>query len=116
MSEGSRFNPAAIEMLRRVGGERLAKKMAEMFRRSAPAKMAAARSAAERLDAAALALAAHSLKSSSGQIGASRLQEICADLETQVASEASRDWIERMLDVADSEVKEASEWLAQQGL
>lgn len=111
MTEQPRFRPAAIEMLRRVGGDGLASKMAEMFREGAPRKIAAARAALSDLDEAAFARAAHSLKSSAGQIGAARLEEICADIETNVPTDKARDSIVRMLDVAEAEIDAAAAWL-----
>ena len=112
MTEGARFDAQAIEMLRRVGGDDLVKKLAQMFCETAPLRISKARAALGRLDAADFSLAAHSLKSSAAQMGAARLQRLSARLEAEIPTEASRDSIVHMLDLADAEILAAAEWMA----
>lgn len=105
------FDAAALGLLRRVGGDKLASKMAALFSEGAPRKIAAARAALLELDSAAFALAAHSLKSSAGQMGALKLEALCAELETTAPSEQTTESILRMLDLAEAEVNAAVSWL-----
>lgn len=101
----------AVEMLRRVGGDRLLGKMAQMFKSNAPARLEAARTAVRSLQAQEFSRAMHSLKSSAGQIGARRLQALCAELEATPLSEETRESILLTLDQAVRELNDAVEWL-----
>jgi CheY-like chemotaxis protein len=52
------------------------------FLAETPERMAAMQAAVSRRDAAALAETAHALKGSSGNLGATRMQELCGELQT----------------------------------
>jgi len=106
-----RFDPGALEMLRRVGRQHLVEKMAEMFAANAPRKLAAARAALSPIDENDFARAMHSLKSSAGQLGARRLQEICSKLEATAPSDGASNSTLRMLDEAEIEMREAIDWI-----
>jgi HPt (histidine-containing phosphotransfer) domain-containing protein len=67
----------AIHRLHAFGGARLVNGMIDLFVRNAPGKAAEAREALECGDSAALRAALHSLKSSSGQLGASTVHRAC---------------------------------------
>lgn len=82
-----------------------------MFASNAPRKLAAARAALSPVDAEEFAGAMHSLKSSAGQLGARRLQELCSKLESTALSEVVRDPILLMLDEAEIEMREAIDWI-----
>lgn len=81
MSDDSRFDPAAIALLHRVGGENFVGKMTALFAAGAPGRLDAMSAAIDASDHSAGAAAAHSLKSSAGQIGAARLQQLSTHLE-----------------------------------
>jgi HPt (histidine-containing phosphotransfer) domain-containing protein len=66
MNEPSTFNPAAIERLCRLGGEKFAVEMIDLFFSYGAKKVAEARQAREAGNLTALADAAHPLKSSAG--------------------------------------------------
>jgi PAS domain S-box-containing protein len=55
--------------------------LVKTFRQDVPSRLDALRAAVSGADAHELALAAHALKSSSGSVGAKRMQSICATLE-----------------------------------
>ncbi|PYQ28651.1 MAG: hypothetical protein DMF56_15575 [Acidobacteria bacterium] len=55
--------------------------LVKAFRQDVPSRLDALRAAVSSVDAHELALAAHALKSSSGSVGAKRMQSICAALE-----------------------------------
>ena len=73
---------ASIAGLQRAGAPDVVDKMIRLYLSSAPDNLKQLREALERGDAAALQMAAHSLKSSSAFVGASRLSGLCKDLES----------------------------------
>ena len=66
------------DRIRRVGGDALWHRMVEMFLANAPARMAGLDDTA---DLKAVEQAAHSLKSSAGNLGATRLQYMAERIE-----------------------------------
>lgn len=85
---GSALDPTALERLRRLGGEPLAQRMAALFVDLGRERVASARAGIEAGDAEAVERAAHSLKSSAGNVGAATLQE--AATRAEEAAEAAR--------------------------
>ncbi len=71
-----------MRLLYRAGGEKLISKMGALFSVNAPVRINEAEQALDSGDMAAAARPAHSLKSSAGQLGASRLQQLCDHLES----------------------------------
>jgi two-component system cell cycle response regulator DivK len=71
----------ALEHLTRAGGAGLVGDMIAIYLTDTPAKVSAARAALAAGDAAALAGAAHAMKSSSAQLGAVALADACAATE-----------------------------------
>jgi HPt (histidine-containing phosphotransfer) domain-containing protein len=71
----------AIERLQRLGGAELVRGMLELFLAQAPERIRALEAAAAAGDASQVEKAAHSLKSSAGNLGALRLQNAAALLE-----------------------------------
>ena len=67
---------SALERLERFGGGTLLRQMIALFLTAAPERIEATRGAAVRGDGAAAELALHSLKSSSAQLGAMRMQRL----------------------------------------
>lgn len=72
------LDPGGGDRIRRVGGESLWHRMVEMFLANAPARMAGLDDGS---DLKTMEQAAHSLKSSAGNLGASRLQYIAERIE-----------------------------------
>ncbi len=112
MSENVRFDEAAIALLNRVGGETLIAKMTALFVENAPARLSAVAEAVASDDHVRGAAAAHSLKSSAGQMGAIHLQHICENLEAallegDIASARS------LLPQFRNELAAALDWLTQ---
>lgn len=77
MTDAPLIDGAAIDRLRRFGGDALLKGMIELFVASAPGRAGDAREALDCGDAAALRGALHGLKSSAGQLGARSVYEAC---------------------------------------
>jgi len=71
------IDSAAIDRLRKFGGDKLLGGMIELFVQNAPRQSAEAREALDCGDAAALRAALHGLKSSAGQLGASSVYDAC---------------------------------------
>jgi HPt (histidine-containing phosphotransfer) domain-containing protein len=76
----------AIRSLERQGAADMLNKVVELYFHRTPLLLRELRQAASRDDAAALRLAAHSLKSSSANLGASHLAELCRQLEASAKS------------------------------
>ena len=103
----SALDVAAIAKLRQLGGEKFAGDMIALFFEYAPQRLAAALAAAQAGDLAALQKAVHPLKSSAGQIGARRVQDLAAQIE-KLATEKQTERIGlllRQLEEAISQVK-----------
>lgn len=81
------LDPEALERLRRLGGNDLVRRMGELFLAVGEDRRAAARAGLESGDLESLERAAHSLKSSAGNMGAATLMERAGDLE-RAAEEA----------------------------
>jgi two-component system sensor histidine kinase/response regulator len=114
MSEHGRFDPTALEMLRRVGKDVLVARMVGMFVANAPARLAAMRAAVDSSDSDGVVRAAHSLKSSAGQLGAIRLQGMLAAIEADARSAPDFHRLRATIADADGEVARAIDWLTAQ--
>ena len=79
-------NPA-LALLRRVGGEALVAEMIELFLFDAPARLGKLRAALEEQDPGGVAAAAHSFRSSCGNLGAERCRAACERIELAAAQQ-----------------------------
>lgn len=80
MSEPSDY-AAQLQRLRKLGGEAFVQKMLVLFLQTAPPRVEAVRRAVEAGDWPGVEHAAHSLKSSAGNIGAERVRELADQME-----------------------------------
>lgn len=87
MSEVAVVEDAALERLLRIGGQEFVLEMIGLFLHHAPERIRTARAALEAGDPQTLYRAAHSLKSTSGNLGARRLQAAAARVEARAAEE-----------------------------
>jgi len=83
MSESAPLDPAAMERLCRLGGKKFACEMIDLFLDYVGTKVAEARQAATAGDLSRLQKAVHPIKSSAGNVGATRLQELAKRLENE---------------------------------
>ena len=106
------FNPAALDMLRRLGNGTLLVRMIDIFLTNAPERIAAARAALQTDDRHSFELAVHSLKSSSAQLGGMTLHRTAAAAER---AGASGDWasLSAQLDTIDIQFAALRAWLEQ---
>jgi PAS domain S-box-containing protein len=83
------LDPVTLERLRGTTGDGVfTDELVEIFLRDAPAMVAALRSAVEKAEADHARRAAHTLKSNSQLFGATRLAELCRELEATARSGA----------------------------
>ncbi|HEX7152836.1 MAG TPA: response regulator [Thermoanaerobaculia bacterium] len=83
IGEAEPLDAEVLANLREVAGgdESFLGELAQLFMTDSPPRIEALRAAVERDDAEALAYAAHAFKSSSGNIGATRMHDLNAELE-----------------------------------
>jgi len=77
---------AAIDNLLEMGGSELLSELAEMFSGETSSALPALREAATASDTQSVERVAHTLKGSSGNMGAQKMSAICAELEDVGAS------------------------------
>jgi HPt (histidine-containing phosphotransfer) domain-containing protein len=80
------LDPTALTRLCRLGGNKFAREMIDLFLDYAGKKVAEARQAQTTGDLAGIEKAAHPLKSSAGNVGASQVQDLAAQLEQAAKS------------------------------
>jgi two-component system, sensor histidine kinase and response regulator len=78
---GSALDPEVLANLRDLGDAELLTELAEMFFDDATSRLAELREAVEAGDAAGVKRVAHTLKGSSGNMGAMRMSALCAGLQ-----------------------------------
>jgi HPt (histidine-containing phosphotransfer) domain-containing protein len=87
MNEPGPFNPAAIERLLSLGGQKFTLEMIDLFGSYGGKKLGEARSARDTGNLRALAEAVHPLKSSAGNVGATRVQELATQAEASALAQ-----------------------------
>lgn len=75
------LDPAAIERLRKLGGDKFAADMIDLFLSYGGKKVAETQAARQAGHLAEVAAAAHALKSSAGNVGAARIQQLAEQAE-----------------------------------
>ncbi len=101
---------ASLERLRRFGGGKLLGEMIALYLSTAPERLAAVSSGLAAQDAKAVEMALHSLKSSSAQLGAMRMQQICERGEA-LAKSGSLAEVPALRQQMDEEFPRVQEWL-----
>lgn len=80
-------DPGALERLNRIGGQEFLVEMIELFLEHSPQRLDAAHEALRDAEVSAVYRAAHSLKSTAANLGASALQAAAARVEDRAAAE-----------------------------
>jgi two-component system sensor histidine kinase/response regulator len=101
---------AALDRLRRFGGATLLGKMIDLFLVAAPERIEAAARADAAGDVEGVERALHSLKSSSAQLGAIRMQRLSEQGEHR-AREGSLDGVAQLTSELEEELARVREWL-----
>lgn len=78
-------DPEALARLGKWGGEKLVHEMVALFRVQATERISALRRGLRNAAAVEVERAAHALRSSSGQVGAARMQALCVTVESRAA-------------------------------
>jgi HPt (histidine-containing phosphotransfer) domain-containing protein len=86
MTHEPTLDPAGFERLHRIGGEALLQAMVAAFLENAPLRVTAALEAHAARDREGVARAAHSLKSTAGNLGATAVQRAAERLESGAAT------------------------------
>jgi HPt (histidine-containing phosphotransfer) domain-containing protein len=103
-------DPAALDRLRRFGGRTLLARMIDLFLIAVPERLDAAARAGATGDAEGVERALHSLKSSSAQLGAMRMQRLSEQGEHR-ARTGSLDGVAQLTSALDDEFARVREWL-----
>ncbi|MBA3670607.1 MAG: Hpt domain-containing protein [Gemmatimonadaceae bacterium] len=109
--EPAATDAAALERLKRFGGDKLLDEMIALFIANAPTRIASARSAVDARDPGAAELAFHSLKASSAQLGAMRMQRI-SEAGERAAHAGDIDEIARLVTGLEQEYEQVHAWLS----
>jgi HPt (histidine-containing phosphotransfer) domain-containing protein len=83
------LDPAAIDRLRKLGGDSLLIRMIDLFLENGPRRVSAALEAAANHDVRGVEHAAHSLKSSAANLGATKLRQLSEQLEIAASRAAA---------------------------
>lgn len=110
-SDAPSTDGAALARLERFGGGKLLRDMIDLFLAAAPSRIDAARAGTSAGDAAAAEMALHSLKSSAAQLGAPRMQQLCARGEA-AARAGDLGVVGPLVAQLDLEWAHVREWLA----
>ena len=101
---------ASLERLKRFGGGKLLGEMISLFLAAAPERIAAARAGLTTGNANATEMALHSLKSSSAQLGAMKMQRL-SEAGERLAHGGSLDGIDSIVKDLEYEFPRIQEWL-----
>ena len=93
---------AAADRLRRFGGQELARDMIQMFVEDTPQRIATARDAVALGDAGVVEHAAHSMKGSCAQFGATAMQRLAREVEVRAQRRELAD-VPPLLEALDEE-------------
>jgi two-component system sensor histidine kinase/response regulator len=104
------MDPDALKRLRRFGGVRLLHEMIALYVESASKRLAAASEGLAAGDLIATENAFHSLRSSSGQLGAVRLARLCEEGET-LARDGAPTGIAGLIAASREELSRVERWL-----
>ena len=108
----SETDPAALDRLRRFGGNKLLGDMIALFLEAMPQRLAAARSGFVREDAHAVEHELHALKSSAAQLGALRMHRLSEEGE-RLARAGTLSGIPEILAALDAEMPRVRSWLTE---
>ena len=109
-TEPPALDQSALDRLQRFGGNKLLREMIALFLVAAPERVAAARTGVDGGDAPATEMALHSLKSSSAQLGAMRMQRLCEQGES-LARAGTLDIVRFLVHDLEEELVNVQRWL-----
>jgi HPt (histidine-containing phosphotransfer) domain-containing protein len=89
-------DPAALQLIERVGGSALVRKMIAAFLRDVSRRIDSAHDAVERNDLSTVYAAVHAMKSSAGQMGATKMRQLSIQIESSSDSTAIAGMIDQL--------------------
>lgn len=110
MTDAAPLDMAAIARLEEWGGPSLRRKMIELFLEHAPQRMSGIRQGLEDGEDSLAERSAHSLKSSSANLGAERLRRLAGEIESAM-EKGDREEVRRLLPEAEASLASALEAL-----
>jgi len=110
MSDYSGIDPAGLARLNKFGGPAFVKKMIDLFLEEVPDRLSAARRGEEAGDLTTVAEAAHSLKASAQNFGASDLSRIAGEIELRTRAN-KRENLSTLLSEMEAAYNTAKVWL-----
>jgi len=108
-----RCDRAALDRLRGWGGMKLVHDLVQLFASITPERLRMVRMAVGRGDSPAAEAAAHTLGSSAGQLGATRMQRVCMQIEALSATGRVADALPLLPEMED-EYQRHRLWLAEE--
>ncbi|MBI4444575.1 MAG: Hpt domain-containing protein [Acidobacteria bacterium] len=103
-----------LNRLRKIGGDELVRKMIELFSTHGRLRVQAAQEAWERRDLREVERAAHSLRSSAGNVGAMILERLCAKLEKEASETIESQALGSLLSAVSESFSQALQVLQQE--
>lgn len=107
-----RFDPAALDMIHRLGSGALLVRMIDIFLEQSSERITSARAGVQSGDLRAVQLASHSLKSSAAQLGGVGVQRASAAVE-KTAAAGTTDSLALGVEQMASEFEQLRDWLQQ---
>ena len=101
---------ASLDRLKRFGGGKLLREMVSLFVEAAPERIAAARAGVAAKDVSAAEMALHSLKSSSAQLGALKMQRL-SEAGERLAHSGTLDGVAAIVADLETEFPRIQQWL-----
>ena len=96
-NQPSQLDPAALERLRRLGGEEFTRKMIDLFLSYSAQKIGEARRALEAANLDAVAKAAHPVRSGAGNVGAVIVENLATRIE-QLALQSQGESLAKLME------------------
>ncbi len=113
MCDGADFNDAALVRLHQLGGESLLRQMINLFLDNVPQRIENIRVGIRENNLQAVGRAAHSLKSTAGNVGAIKLQALAQEIE-RCAECQDNCRVATMLDILQAAFAQTAVYLKQQ--
>ena len=107
------IDDSSLERLRDLGGQVLVQRLVRVFEEDVPTRFAAARAGLAAGDLRAVERAAHSMRSSAGNVGAFALMELAAEAEA-AAERGQADRLAPLLEAMDVSLTAVRARLAQE--
>ena len=113
MSNHTGIDPAGLARLHKIGGPSFVKQMIDIFLEEVPGRLAAARNGEQTGDHAAIAEAAHSIKQSAHNFGATSLSIIAQKIDVSVRAKDTAN-LSAMVNDLEQAFTAAKSWLEDQ--